>query len=49
MTKGTRTVYKHLQYVKSTKNEKDWFRVEQGVLLGAVGSERKYGLNCIRV
>lgn len=48
MTKGTRTVYKHLKNVKTTKNEKDWFGVEQRVLLGAVGSERKYSLNSLR-
>lgn len=49
MTKGTRTVYEHLQNVKTTKNGKDLFRMEQRVLLGAVGSERKHSMNCLRL
>lgn len=47
LTEGTRTVHRHLQDVKPTKSEKDWFRVEQRLLLGAVGSERKCSLNCL--
>lgn len=47
-TKGTRTVHRHLQNVKPTMNEKDWLREEQRVLLGAVGSEIKCSLKCLK-
>lgn len=48
LTKGARTVCRHLQNVKPTNNEKDWLREEQRVLLWAVGSERKHSLNCLK-